>query len=111
MCTLASTPVMSLVSIDNFPANHSIVMVVSLTVGVRLIKGNFILKFTSLTNYQYYVYQLNSYYTRYMLVVVYFEDAYDQKLNISVINPIATARLLEISDKTYDEPNEMNEVS
>ena len=59
----------------NFPANHTIVLVVGLNVGVRLIKGNFILTWTSLTNYQYEVYALNAWYTQYQLVINYFQDA------------------------------------
>ena len=77
-CDLTNPPVISLVSMRNFPANHTIVLVVGLNVGVRLIKGNFILTWTSLTNYQYEVYALNAWYTQYQLVINYFEDAQNQ---------------------------------
>ena len=47
-------------------------MVVGLDVGLRLVKGNFVLSWVSLTNYQYHVYAINSIYTRYMLVIDYY---------------------------------------
>jgi proprotein convertase subtilisin/kexin type 5 len=89
LCTLLASPALSLYSMRNYPVNHTIVMVVSLSVGVRLAQGNFALKFTSITNYQYSVYQLNSLYTMYQLVIVYYQSAQNEQLSISVNSPIA----------------------
>ena len=71
-----------------------------MNVGVRLIKGNFILTWTSLTNYQYEVYALNAWYTQYQLVINYFEDAQNQELSISVVSPIVR-RLQSLTDNTF----------
>ena len=64
-------------------------MVIGLDIGIRLIKGNFALLWTSLINYQYEVYTLNNWYTRYKLVITYYEDAQNQQLSIAVTSPIA----------------------
>jgi len=71
-CQLLITPTLELVSIKNIPSIHSISLIIRLNVGVRLIDRNFILKFTSITKFNYILTALNAYYTEYELLITYY---------------------------------------
>lgn len=74
LCSLSVTPVLTLVSIDSFPRNHSIAMVVNLNIGLRLVEANFILKFSTITKFQYKVKAINSLWTAYQMIINYAES-------------------------------------
>jgi len=74
VCQLTVTPNLTLVSMRSFPANHSVILVVQLNLGLRLIQGNFILKFTTISNFVYKVINLNPHYTLYQLVITYYQS-------------------------------------
>ena len=89
VCSLIATPSLTLVNIRSFPANHSVVLKVQLNLGLRLIQGNFILKFTTITNFVYTVSNLNPQYTLYQLVITYYQSPQNEQLSISVKSPIS----------------------
>jgi cysteine-rich repeat protein len=97
VCQLVSAPEIWLITMSSFPRNHSLVLVVGLSVGVRLVEGNFILTFTSITQYSYQVTTLNAYWNRYMLVIEYFQSPQNEQLSISVKAPLESrVRLLQV---------------
>ena len=100
LCQLTVTPNISLVSIQSFPSNHSVCVMLQLSVGLRLVKGNFIIQFTSITNFAYELYNTNSRYTLYLLTITYYQSIQNQQLAISVKSPISR-RLAEIDQTTF----------
>lgn len=80
-------------------------LVVGLTVGVRLVEGNFILKFTSITNFRVSVQPLNPFWTSYILVIVYYQTAQNEQLSINVKSPIS--RLLYYQLPTSPQPKDL----
>lgn len=95
ICSLSTTPTVSVVSISNNPYSHSITLLISLSVGLRLNDVNFIISFSSNTQFTYKTTPLNIYYTSYQLVVVYYESIQNNNLNIQIKSP--ASRLLVTS--------------
>lgn len=67
----------------------------SLNIGLRLVKENYILRFSSGQKFDYTVIALNSVYTRYQIDIEYYETVAKDKLNIVVKSPIARRVLFE----------------
>lgn len=88
-CTLSVTPVLTLVSISNNPSTHTISVIIKLSVGVRLVEKNFILTFTSITQFSYTLTALNTHYTMYKLSIVYYQSPNNNQLSIKVKSPIS----------------------
>lgn len=72
ICSLMQSPVVKLISLTNQPLSHTLNLIISLSVGLRLVDANFILKFSGITKYTYSSTALNIYYTQYLLRIVYY---------------------------------------
>lgn len=65
-----------------------------MNIGLRLVKENFKLQFGNLQKFDYSVEALNTKYTRFKLMIEYYESVAKDKLAISVKSPITNRRLL-----------------
>jgi len=87
---------LALVSLANYPVSHSISIIINLSVGLRLVEGNFILLFTNISKFGFTLTALNIQYTQYKLMITYYESPANNKLSLSIQSPISS-RLLVIS--------------
>ena len=97
-CTLINQPTVTVVSMSNNPLTHTITLNIALSVGLRLVAANFILNFSSITQYSYTVVAMDSQYMTYQLNIVYYQTAANNNLNIQIKSPIS--RLLFTSNST-----------
>lgn len=97
-CSLSVSPSVKVVSLSNNPLSHSIALVIELNVGIRLVTANFILVFSSITQYSFSVTALDVKYTQYRLTIVYYQTAANNDLVIQIKSPIS--RLLLTSNTT-----------
>ena len=89
LCKLEKIPNLTLIDMKAYPANNTVVLKMQLNIGLRLIPGNFILKFTTITKFGYSVNPLNPQYSIYQLVIVYYQSPQNEKLSISIKSPIS----------------------
>jgi hypothetical protein len=67
---------------SNSPTSHTITLVMSLSVGLRLVAANFLLTFSEITQFSYSVSALDVQFRTYQLRIVYFQTAANNKLKI-----------------------------
>lgn len=83
---------------SNSPLTNTITLRIALSVGLRLVAANFILNFSSITQYTHTVVAINSRFMAYDLIIVYYQTAANNNLNIKIKSPIS--RLLFTSNTT-----------
>jgi cysteine-rich repeat protein len=93
LCALKGSPSLTLVSLTNNPTTHSLTLIIKLSIGLRLVQGNFILVFTNIGNFGFTLTTLDIYYTKYKLLITYYESPANNKLSLSVRSPIVTRML------------------
>lgn len=93
-CQITITPVVTLVSMTNSPISNSLTIVITISPGLRLITGNFIINFTYVTAFAYTVVPLNVYYTSYQIVIYYYQTIQNNYLTLNIKSPISSSRLL-----------------
>lgn len=81
-CILRVQPAVSVISMSNSPISHTITLVISLSVGLRLVAANFLLTFSEITQFTYSVSALDVQFRTYQLRIVYFQTAANNKLKI-----------------------------
>jgi hypothetical protein len=83
---------------SNNPRSHTITLTIVLSIGLRLVTANFVLSFSSITQYSYSVVALDSYYKTYQLTIVYYQTAANNNLMIQIKSPVS--RLLLTTNST-----------
>lgn len=99
-CTLINQPTVTVVSMSNSPLTHTITLNLALSVGLRLVAANFALNFSSITQFTYTLVALDSRYMAYQLIIVYYQTAANNNLNIQIKSPVS--RLLFTTNSTLN---------